>query len=352
MDYKFKPTTNGREALAACLALGVAPDICRVTFGSGTVSEDTNLADVHALLEPVADGTIGSRRHKDDRFYFTIQYTNRDHKATPTFYLSEFIVFIRDPVTGEETDLLYGTLGSYKIPVPQYHETIPPSIFDLPLVLVISDEVTVEVSAPPGLVTYADLQDAVGQALLDNAATLGGGASIFSIAIPMTGWTWEPEEAEDGTFYDDQYRLRLDLPVQAARADLFPSVALSKASLETARRCGLCPTVQSMEGIVRFWSRSEPTEDMTATLALISEGGGVGTGGAGGSYVLPVASATTLGGIKIGSGISLSPDGTASVDMSALSDESVEAIAEKVMPSDEEVSAMLDEEFQPYQPEE
>ncbi|MDO5765400.1 MAG: hypothetical protein Q4P84_06865, partial [Elusimicrobiales bacterium] len=91
MDYSFKPTTNGRAALAACMALGKPPDICRVAFGSGRISETANLADQHNLLEFVSDGTIGNRRHKDDHFYFTIQYLNSAHKDVKTFYLSEFI---------------------------------------------------------------------------------------------------------------------------------------------------------------------------------------------------------------------------------------------------------------------
>ncbi len=158
MNYSFKPTTHGRAVLAACMALSKAPDICRVAFGSGRVSESTNLADVHELLAYVAEGTIGDRSHSNDHFYFTIQYSNFFHPEIKTFYLSEFIVYIIDPVTGEETDLLYGTLGDYMLPVPQYHDGTPPSVFDLPLILVISDEISVKVSASPGLVTYKELQ--------------------------------------------------------------------------------------------------------------------------------------------------------------------------------------------------
>lgn len=178
MDQAFKPTTNGRNAIIACMALGKPPDICRVAFGSGKIAEDVNLADQHELLEYIGDGTVASRRHKDDHFYFTIQYVNGEHPDVETFYLSEFIVYIRDPVTGEETDLLYGTLGDYRLPIPQYHEGLSPSVFDLPLVLVLSDDVTVQVSAPPGLVTYEDLRDALKQELDEEKAAPGGVASL------------------------------------------------------------------------------------------------------------------------------------------------------------------------------
>ncbi len=158
MECGFKPTTNGRAALAACMALAKPPDICRVAFGSWKIQKDANLADQHTLLQYVADGTITSRKHEDDRFYFTIQYANNAYPDIETFYLSEFIVYIKNPETGKETDLLYGTMGDYRLPVPKYHAGILPSVFDLPLMLVIADSVEVRISAPPGLVTYEELQ--------------------------------------------------------------------------------------------------------------------------------------------------------------------------------------------------
>jgi len=167
MDYGFKTTTNGRAALAACMALKKPPDICRVAFGSGKIPEDANLADQHELLEYVADGTVGSRRHKGDHLYFTIQYANNVHPDVKTFYLSEFIVYIKDPETGEDVDLLYGTLGDYRQAVPQQHEGMPPCVWDLPLVLVLSDELEVRFSVPPGLLTEADKGIPGGVASLD-----------------------------------------------------------------------------------------------------------------------------------------------------------------------------------------
>ncbi len=224
-EYKFKPTTHGRAALVACMALKQPPDICRVAFGSGRISGGKNLADQHELIEYVSDGTIGDFHHENDHFYFTIQYANSAHKEVGTFYLSEFIVYIKDPVTGEETDLLYGKLGDYRLPVPQYHDTIPPSVFDLPLVMVISDEVTVQISAPSGLVTYGDLHNAVDRAVEDGLSRsrrviatrirdpskptygLGGGGddggerSVVLETGPYTGTT-EAGVVVNGVLYD------------------------------------------------------------------------------------------------------------------------------------------------------
>jgi hypothetical protein len=43
-----------------------------------------------------------------------------------------------------------------------------------------------------------------------------------------------------------------------------------------------------------------------------------GSSGSGSNYTLPIASSSTLGGIKIGSGIAVSQDGTISVDVSSI----------------------------------
>jgi hypothetical protein len=161
MEYGYKPTTHGRTLLAACAALEKPLTLTRVAIGSGVVPEGTNLADVHELVSYVADGAIGERFHQDDRLHLTIQYDNSSHPDLKTFFLSEFIVYATDPETGEETDLLYATLGDYRQPVPAYNDAYPASIFNFPLVLIISDEIDVKITATPGIVSYDDLMQAV-----------------------------------------------------------------------------------------------------------------------------------------------------------------------------------------------
>lgn len=63
MDYGYKVTTNGRNLLAALMALGSGLVLTRVAMGSGTVEDGTDLADVHELVSYVTDGTIGGRSH-------------------------------------------------------------------------------------------------------------------------------------------------------------------------------------------------------------------------------------------------------------------------------------------------
>lgn len=126
----------------------------------------------------------------------------------------------------------------------------------------------------------------------------------------------------------------LHVTVDGVTEDMFPSVALHKAALEVAKRAGLCPTVQALAGVLRFWARNIPTEDMSATVALFAPGG---TTGGGSAYVLPVATATRLGGVKIGSGISVTADGTVTVSTSGITPEEVVSAAD--------TDKMLDEIF-------
>ena len=133
----------------------------------------------------------------------------------------------------------------------------------------------------------------------------------------------------------DDFRWVVDVAVDDVTEDMFPSVALHKAALEVAKRAGLCPTVQANAGVLRFWARNAPEADMAATVALVSPGGA--SGGGSSSYVLPVATATRLGGVKIGSGVSVSADGTISASTSGITQDEVVSAAD--------TDKMLDEIF-------
>lgn len=68
-------------------------------------------------------------------------------------------------------------------------------------------------------------------------------------------------------------------------------------------------------------------EDETLELSTSSILGSLPGGGeSSGSYVLPIASGTQLGGIKVGSGLDITDDGVLSADLSFISKEDAEAI--------------------------
>lgn len=152
-------------------------------------------------------------------------------------------------------------------------------------------------------------------------------AIITGITLPASGWV------QDDT--GETYGYHLDVLVKGVTEDHFPSVAIHQESMETAQNAELSPVVQTLEGVLRFWAKSIPAADILATAALFTGNGG-GTG-PGGSYVLPVATADTLGGVKIGESIGVTEDGTISVDSADLLDD--------VAADDSEVTEMLDEIF-------
>lgn len=341
MKYAFKVTTTGRALLAELMAKEKPLEMTRAVFGSGTIDEASDLADQHELITPVAAGTVIDRKHAGDKLFLTAQYDNsaEENRDVGMFYLAEFIVYARHPESGEEVDLLYATLGDYKQPVPGYSQAEPPSVWKFPMVMVVSDKLNVTYSGAPGLVTYDDMQNLELELYTRLKTELSGssGAAVLlkDITIPAAGWTWQEESDEQGEEDFDEYCYYVDVPVEGAAETQFPSVALHKAALETAKNAGLCPTVQTLAGALRFWAMDAPKADMAATVALVSPGSGGGNTGT--TYVLPVATATRLGGVKIGDGISVAADGTITASNGGITPDDMATSAD--------TEAMLDDVF-------
>ena len=174
-----------------------------------------------------------------------------------------------------------------------------------------------------------------------HGGSLGGGGDVaeVEITIPAAGWasSADLEDAEDIV----EGELYLDLPVEEAVEGLIPQVMLHKAAQNIAKAAGMSASSRVLDGAVRFWVQQAPTEDMAATLVLLSADGGISGGG--GTYVLPVATKDRLGGVKLGDGFSTTPDGTLSYEGSGLPDEAI------VTTGDTE--QMLDEVFPPEEDE-
>ena len=248
MNYAFKITTNGRRVLAACIDTGKALELTRVAVGKGRISESADLADQHELISYVTDASIGNRRHSQDRLYLEFAYSNVSHPEIPTFYLSEFIAYAKDPDTGAETDLLYATLGDYTQAVPQYAPDYPPVSYVFPLTLVFSDEASVYIGAPAGLVTYDELVDL---------------QSVQDLAIPETGWKMDSGDISGYPYY-------VDIAVERAADRSVPNITVLPESMSTVKSCGLAPFARASAGKVRVYSMLVPTARISASLLLLS----------------------------------------------------------------------------------
>lgn len=302
MECGYKLTTNGQELLAACAALGEPLQLTRVCVGSGMVSEDTDLADVHELVSYVADGTLGERYRENNCLHLAVQYDNSAGGDAEGFTLSEFLVYAIHPETEEETDLLYATLGDARQPVPAYNASLPASIFSFPLVVVVSDEIEVSITASPGVVTHDDLQNLLNEGVI--------GVTRTTIIIPAAGWGDTPEE--DAAV--EEYPLCLDLEMDTITELMTPIVTIYPAYLPVARKCGMCQSARTMDGVLRLYAESAPAEDLTADLTLAGGAGYISISGA------AVASATQLGNVMVGNGLSVTEEGVLSVADSVLTD--------------------------------
>lgn len=215
--------------------------------------------------------------------------------------------------------------------------TIVTSDATYPISIALELDADVQITYNPGaFITSAEAEELV-RTMVQEAVSGVGTAIIKDITIPHTGWTWQEENPDEQGEWDmDEYRNYVDVPVEEATEAQFPSVALHKSALEVAKDAGLCPTVQTLAGALRFWAKRSPDEDMEATIALVSPGAS-SSGGGGSTYVLPVATATRLGGVKIGKGISVAADGTITASTSGVSPDD--------MASTEDTESMLDEVF-------
>ena len=150
----------------------------------------------------------------------------------------------------------------------------------------------------------------------------------WQLVIPSSGWAMGAE----GMYY-------VDIPQEDITEEMVPMVSVLPEDLAVAVACGLYPVSQTISGGLRLYAAAAPASAIQASLVLFLAGNGEAGGGStgGGTYVLPVATATRLGGVKIGENVNVTQDGTISV----LGD----ALLEDVAASDEDVQEMLDEAF-------
>lgn len=333
--YGGTVTVKGRDLITSLIA-GATIELTRIVVGSGKMPEGVEPIDMETLVNPIAEATSTVPVVENNVLSMVVEYRNDMNGGLKEgFWLNEFGIFAKTE-NSEEILLYYATLGDSPQPVNAYQD----NRYDIrryPVTIALLIDADVQITYTPGaFITASEAQEII-ESLVSEAVSeiVGdvGAAIIKEITIPADGWMWnESEDAGMGGM--DEYRMYKDVAVTEATEEMFPNVALHKDALETAKQAGLCPTAQTVTGAVRFWARYEPMQDMAATLALLSASGSGQTGG-GGTYVLPVATATTLGGVKLGEGFSTTPDGTLSYTGTGL--------PEDAFAQPDETQEMLDE---------
>lgn len=330
----FVVTAAGRNLFAKLAATQQPIEIAQIMFGTGKVPDGTTteeLMDRTDLVAPLAPGTSTTPVYNGNILSMVLQFrSDLNGGLQQTTWLYEFGVFLVDP-DGESVMALYGTLGDYPDSVLAYEEGKAITVRDYPIAVIIgaASEVILDYSAS-AFITSEEAEELIEAAV---AAIGGGGVGLTTIPITIPTEAWVKDEGGTGRFV-----YYADVENEAVSTSHLPDVILDNNSLDIASYCGMSPTVQvAEEGKLRFMAQQIPSGPISGTCRLWSPDGGSGSGG-GDRYVLPIATASRLGGVKIGEGIDVAADGTISSDAT---------VAPEHLAQTEDTSAMLDEVFGP-----
>lgn len=136
--------------------------------------------------------------------------------------------------------------------------------------IIVSDASVVSFSINPALDTVSreEMEQAIDASIEGAFADIAnsvGSAIIQKITIPAADWTEAGEYALGG------YNYIVDVAMEKATENHFPALALDILSLDVAGEAEVCPTIETLAGIVRFWAKKIPTADLTGTILLRSE---------------------------------------------------------------------------------
>lgn len=195
------------------------------------------------------------------------------------------------------------------------------------------ESVTVKVNPAIDQVTAKDVEIIVGDAIaVAKKEIISEGAAItqLDITIPVSAWT--EREFDEGHNGEDEpgaeWRFEAAIACDGVLGTQVPVCTLKPASYQAALDAGLYPGATTADDSISFWSREPPIQDLELHIALLSSGGtgGGGGGGGGGEYILPTATSTRLGGVKIKDGGGLKIDATGNLELDAATAEDIEEL--------------------------
>lgn len=328
--YGGTVTVAGRDLITRLLA-GETIELTRIEVGAGSMPDGVEPIDMTELVEPIAEATSTVPTVKNNVMSLVVEYRNDLNGGLEQgFWLKEFGIFARTEES-EEILLYYATLGDSPQPVSAFDGSRV-DIRRYPVTIAMALDASVEVSYNPGAFLTAEeaaelinsmvnsqVGTAVEQAIVAHntdpnahadlmakmqsmVAAAGAAITTLQLAIGKSGW--EKNDSEKYPYFND-------VECEASEEKHLPLIGIDEESEDIAFLCGLRPQAEAYDGYVRFWARSLPTEDITCTVDLVGRGGDAGGSN---SYVLPAASASVLGGVKVGTGLKVEADGTLSIN--------------------------------------
>lgn len=146
------------------------------------------------------------------------------------------------------------------------------------------------------------------------------------IIIPTVGWAAAPADEYSGVC--------VDIPIEGLTEDMIPIISILPS--QAWQNCGFNSAPRVLEGKLRIYAQSVPTQPVTASAAFLSPSANTASG----NYKLLAATADRLGGVKIGDGVDIQEDGTISVNNQTI----VDAVND-VTASDEDGAAVVNRYF-------
>lgn len=318
MSWEKAAYTSAGTAMLSESISGGALVITRAVSGTGSVDSDlsaeTSVSGTNHNLTLLSIDTVDKKGEKCRRINIWTGGTDE------TYIMHQIGVFGRLN-DGAET-LLFLMQDERGIEIPA-NGISPDYEFQIAVLLAISNKANISITVDPQIQAFKKLLEkhdedpAAHEETIRKAvqAAASGAVQIKDITIPAEGWTQSPGSDEAAAL-----SYTIDIAVEGVTEAVYPSVAVHKAALEAANTAGLCPAVQALAGVLRFWAQTPPKTNLSATAILMTPGNMVGSSA---GYVLPVATATRLGGVKIGPGITASPDGTITASNSGIPPEKV-----------------------------
>lgn len=258
-DYGTVLTAVGSAKIAACILNGTKLNVTHAAVGDGGGAYYKPTTEQESLVNECWRGEIAAYEINE---------------ATPNMIDVKFIVpaevggfTIREAAILDadgDTVAICNTPDAQKIPITDGVSF--PVTMVMHILVTDASAVNVVVNSSLNTVSQEEMEAYVDAALAEYADNVGS-AIVRSITIPATGWVEVDPDAEDL----GDYKYTIDVPLVEATEEHFPVLALDIPSLSIAGEAEMCPTIETLDGFVRFWSKTIPTADLTGTILLRSE---------------------------------------------------------------------------------
>lgn len=310
--YRSMVTDKGKEKIAVAMLNGKKVNITSAAVGDGGGEHVEPLASMTELVNEVWRGEIANKQINpesanmmDVKVILPADVGGFTAREAGLFDEDGDLIAICNMPPAEKAVITTGAAGTLTLLIH----------------IVFADVEAVEFKINPNL-------DAVSTADVERMIREHMATTQMDITIPISGWKEDPDTG-------GAYALCTDIPAEGITEEMIPMLTILPECQQAATDCGLCTTIRTIEGALRVYAKETPAAEIRGNLALLCSG--AAGGGAGGSYTLPTATATRLGGVKIGKNVNVEADGTISVDGDAL--------IENVTATDGDVTEMLNAVF-------